>query len=64
MTNQNSKAQWYGDGFIEGWCTVGTYEGELVIYGGFSTREEAEVWLKQLVSGEIHPVRSPAYSRG
>jgi hypothetical protein len=61
MSNTNL---WYGGAPIEGWGTVGIYDGGITVYGGFKTKEEAEAWLSQLKAGAVIPIYSKAYTRG
>lgn len=49
---------------VEGWATLGTYADSVVIYGVFPTKEEAEKWASNLVSGDVHPIYSPMWNRG
>ena len=64
MTSTSTSKLWYDGQPIEGWGTVGIYEGGIHVYGGFSTREEAQEWLDQLVSGAVIPIYTKAYNRG
>lgn len=59
-----SDTKWYGGQPIEGWGTVGIYDGEITVYGGFATKAEAEVWLSKLQSGAVIPIYSEAYNGG
>ena len=51
-----SDTKWYAGQPIEGWGTVGIYDGGITVYGGFATRSEAEVWLSKLTSGAVSPI--------
>jgi len=62
MSNTNDL--WYGGSPIEGWGTVGIYDGGITVYGGFETKEEAEAWLSQLKAGAVIPIYKKAYTRG
>lgn len=59
-----SDTKWHAGQPIEGWGTVGIYDGEVVVYGGFATKEIAEAWLSKLKSGAVVPIYSEAYNRG
>lgn len=56
--------KWHSGQPIQGWGTVGIYDGDITVYGGFDTREEAEVWLSKLKSGAVVPIYLEHYSRG
>lgn len=64
MTSTSISKEWHDGQAIEGWATVGIYRDGLCVYGGFSTKEEAEKWLAQLQGGQVIPIYCPAYNRG
>ena len=38
--------------------------GEVIYYGAFKTKEEAQQWADQLINATIETIYAPAYSRG
>lgn len=56
----------YDDGQkVEGWVTIThTTEDGNIVYGPFPTKQEAERWLSNLISGEVRPIYTPAFNRG
>jgi hypothetical protein len=64
MTSTSTSKEWYDGQPIEGWGTVGIYRDGLCVYGGFSTKEEAQAWLSELSGGQVIPIYTKAYNRG
>lgn len=48
---------------VSGWIAKTIYEGELVLYGPFASKGEAESWARHLIQGEVEPIYTPAFNR-
>jgi len=49
---------------VHSYVTLTKTDEGAVLYGTFTSLDEAMVWAKQLINAEIIPVYYPAYNRG
>jgi hypothetical protein len=50
---------------VAGWVTSTQTESHgIILYGPFSTSEEAVIWGEKLINAVVYPYYSPSYNRG